>query len=113
MSLQEAKQFVAHFVKGDYTPEEKAIFLQWLRGATVAELNIIADEHEALHDSWPLSTGDPSFEWVERLEGKLDVAVLQTKEETEEEEEARVASIGKVRPIRRYALVAAASVVVV
>ena len=63
MSLQEAKQFVAQFITGEYTPEEKAAFMQWLSGATVAELNIIADEHEALHDRWPLTTEGPSSEW--------------------------------------------------
>ena len=109
MSLQEAKQFVAHFVTGDYTPEEKAAFMQWLSGATVAELNIIADEHEALHDSWPLSTDGPSSEWVTKLEQKLDVAV----DEREEETEAGEVSIGRLRYMGRRAWIVAASVVVV
>ena len=76
MSLQEAKQFVAHFVTGDYTPEEYATFLQWLRVATVDEMNAIADEHEALHESWPLLVDGPSSSptslWVAELEEKLD-----------------------------------------
>ena len=76
MSLQEAKQFVAHFVTGDYTPEEYATFLQWLRAATVDEMNAIADEHEALHESWPLLVDGPSSLptslWVAELEEKLD-----------------------------------------
>ena len=72
MSLQEAKQFVAHFVSGDYTPEEYATFLQWLRGASFDELNEIADEHEALHERWSLPVSAPSPEWVAMLEGKLD-----------------------------------------
>ena len=73
MSLQEAKQFVAHFVTGDYTPEDYATFLQWLRSATVDELNAIADEHEALYESWSLPAGGPSSAWVAELEEKLDV----------------------------------------
>jgi ferric-dicitrate binding protein FerR (iron transport regulator) len=125
MSLQEAKHFVAQFVTGEYTPEEKAAFMQWLSGATVAELNIIADEHEALHDSWPLTTDGPSSEWVGRLEQKLDVAVDgsidesndESNEEREEEVEAGEVSTGRGRYIgRRYmgrsAWIAAASVIV-
>src|SRR5580698_9840467 len=75
MSLQEAKQFVAHFVTGDYTPAAYATFLQWLRGATVDEMNAIADEHEALHESWPMAAGGPSSLWVAELEKRLDAAV--------------------------------------
>jgi len=133
MSLQEAKQFVAHFVAGDYTPEEKAAFLQWLSEATVAELNIIADEHESLHDSWPLTTDEPSSEWVARLEQKLDVAIDVAVDEAngesieeaddeadeeydergEEEVEDGEPSVGRIRYIGRRTWVAAASVVVV
>jgi ferric-dicitrate binding protein FerR (iron transport regulator) len=117
MSLQEAKQFVAHFVTGEYTPEEKAAFMQWLSGATVAELNIIADEHEALHDSWPLTTDGPSSKWVERLEEKLDVAIEKANDDEEEEVESGEVSTGRVRYAgRRYmgrkAWIAAASVIV-
>lgn len=105
MSLQEAKQFVAQFVGGDYTPEEYAAFLQWLRGADLEELNAIADEHEALHESWSLPVTGPSPEWVAMLEGKLD-------ELGKEEIETPVRSIGVRRVIRRRVWVAAASVVV-
>jgi ferric-dicitrate binding protein FerR (iron transport regulator) len=99
MSLQEAKYFVAHFVSGDYTPEEYATFLLWLRGATFDELNAIADEHEALHKSWSLAETAPSPEWVEMLEGKLD-------ELADREDETPVRRVG----IRRPVWIAAASV---
>jgi ferric-dicitrate binding protein FerR (iron transport regulator) len=102
MSLQEAQHFVAHFVSGDYTPEEYATFLQWLRGATFDELNAIADEHEALHGSWSLSETSPSREWVVTLEGKLDKLV-------DREDETPVRYVG----IRRPVWIAAASVAVV
>jgi len=72
MSLQEAKQFVAQFIKGDYTPEEYAAFLRWLRGATLDELNEIADEHESKHDQWIAMAATPPTDWVNRLEQKLD-----------------------------------------
>ena len=106
MSLQEAKQFVAHFVSGDYTPEEYATFLQWLRGATFDELNVIADEHESLHESWSLPVSEPSPEWVAMLEGKLD-------ELSREEYETPVIPVGSRRMIHRRVWVAAASTVVV
>jgi ferric-dicitrate binding protein FerR (iron transport regulator) len=106
MSLEEAKQFVAHFVTGDYTPDEYATFLQWLRAATVDEMNAIADEHEALHESWPLLVHGPSRAWVAGLEEKLDAVSRELPEE--------------VVPVRRIGLlsgrrvwVAAASVIVV
>lgn len=105
MSLQEAKQFVAQFVGGDYTPEEYAAFLQWLRGADLEELNAIADEHEALHEIWSLTVTEPSPEWVATLEGKLD-------ELGKEDIETPVRQIGDRRVIRRRVWVAAASVVV-
>jgi transmembrane sensor len=115
MSLQEAKQFVAHFVTGEYTPEEKAAFMRWLSGATVAELNIIADEHEALHESWPLTTGEPSAEWVVRMEYKLDKAIhkVDGKIEGEVEEEAEGVSAGRIRYVGRRVWIAAASVIVI
>jgi len=72
MSLQEAKQFVAQFIKGDYTPEEYAAFLRWLKGATLDELNEIADEHESKHDQWVAMAAMPSTDWVNGLEQKLD-----------------------------------------
>src|ERR1700761_4382898 len=75
MNLQEAREFVAHFTAGEYTPEKYAAFLQWLRGltggATAEELTIIADMHESMHDSWILPEG-PTSEWVMQLERKLD-----------------------------------------
>jgi len=110
MSLQEAKEFVAQFVGGDYTPEEYAAFLDWLKGADLEELNAIADEHEALHEIWSLPVTEPSPEWVEMLEGKLD--------ELGKEEIAtpvrHISSPGEEtrRVIRRRVWVAAASVVV-
>src|ERR1700748_2145232 len=110
MSLQEAKQFVAHFVSGDYAPEEYATFLQWLRGASVVELNAIADEHEALHERWEMPVSGPSSEWIAMLEGKLD-------ELGEEKDEVPVRYIqsrfgGTRRIPGRRVWVAAASVVV-
>ena len=105
MSLQEAKQFVAHFVSGDYTPEEYATFLGWLRGATFEELNVIADEHESLHESWSLPVSEPSPEWVMMLEGKLD-------ELGRKEYETPIRHVGTRRVIHRRVWVAAASVVV-
>jgi ferric-dicitrate binding protein FerR (iron transport regulator) len=111
MILQEAKQFVAHFVTGEYTPEEKAAFMRWLSGATVAELNIIADEHEALHESWPLTIGEPSAEWVVRMEHKLDKANLKVSDKVDEEAEG--VSVGRIRYIGRRVWIAAASVIVI
>jgi len=105
MSLQEARQFVAHFVTGDYTPEGYATFLQWLRSATVDELNVIADEHEALHKSWSLPVAGPSSSWVAELEEKLDVVSREMPAE------APVRRIGHMS--RRRVWVAAASVIVV
>jgi ferric-dicitrate binding protein FerR (iron transport regulator) len=106
MNLVEAKQFVVHFVTGDYTPEEYATFLQWPREASVDEMNVIADEHEALHESWPLLVDGPSAVWVAELEEKLDAVSRELPEE--------------VVPVRRVGLlsgrrvwVAAASVIVV
>jgi len=114
MSLQEAKQFVAQFVKGDYTPEEYATFLRWLRGATLEELTEIAGEHEALHEHWDIAGLSPTVDWKTRLEEKLDRAV--------KEEEVPLRGIGENEFMRRgagYSLgikrrgwVAAASVIV-
>lgn len=109
MSLQEAKQFVAHFVTGDYSPEEYAAFLQWLKGATVDELNAIADEHEALHERWDLAGLTPTPEWIAELEGKLD---RFADGEEESDEETPVREIGITRVARRTGWIAAASVVV-
>lgn len=81
MSLQEAKQFIAQFIKGEYTPGEYEAFLRWLKGATADEFNAIADEHEAWHDYWSISPAGPTSEWVERLERRLDVAAEENNGE--------------------------------
>jgi ferric-dicitrate binding protein FerR (iron transport regulator) len=127
MNLQEAKKFVALFVTGGYTPDEYAAFLRWLKGATEEELNIIADEHEAMHEGWPLSSGGPSSEWVAQLERKLDEGVGGSGDDIGEgmgddnaieleviEEEFEIPLIGnKPRSrMRRNVWLAAASVVV-
>jgi ferric-dicitrate binding protein FerR (iron transport regulator) len=81
MSLQEAQQFVDQFIRGEYTPGEYAAFLQWLKGATVEELTIIADMHESMHGEWVLPEG-PSSAWVIQLEQKLSEQVKERAEET-------------------------------
>ena len=80
MSLQEAREFVAHFIAGEYTPEEYAAFLQWIKAATVEELTIIANTHESMHSGWVLPEG-PTAEWVMQLERKLDVAAVEVRED--------------------------------
>jgi ferric-dicitrate binding protein FerR (iron transport regulator) len=126
MNLQEAKHFVALFVTGGYTPEEYAAFLRWLKGATAEELNMIADEHEAMHEGWPLSSGGPSSQWVAQLERKLDESIggsgddfggIGNDNATElelVEEEFEIPLIGNKpgRRMRRNVWLAAASVVV-
>ena len=112
MNLQEAKQFVAHFVTGDYTREEYATFLRWLKGATLEELNEIADEHEAQHERWDATGVMPTADWKARLEGKLDHGTVESGVE-----KAPIMVIGEKRSIgSRLVLskiwVAAASVVV-
>lgn len=109
MSLEEAKQFVAHFVTGDYTPAAYATFLQWLRSATVDELNVIADEYEALHESWSLPVGGPSSSWVAELEGKLDVVSKEILPRVP----VRKMHLKSLSLSRRRVWVAAASVIVV
>ena len=111
MSLQEAKQFVAHFVTGDYTPEEFETFLQWLRKATIDEMNVIADEHEALHERWPLTADGPTPVWVAGLEEKLDAAGEQEEESEDLAKDLPVRRIGGFS--RNRVWIAAASVVVV
>jgi ferric-dicitrate binding protein FerR (iron transport regulator) len=100
MSLQEAQQFVARFIKGEYAPDDYADFLRWLKRATVEELNAIADTHESLHGSWSLS-GGPSAEWVAQLEQKLD-----------REEIVPVLRMGRGGLNRRNVWLAAASIVI-
>jgi ferric-dicitrate binding protein FerR (iron transport regulator) len=105
MSLQEAKQFVAHFITGVYAPGEYATFLRWLKGATADELNAIADEHESLHERWSLSSAIPSPEWMARLEEKLnkvDEPIWETP----------VKRIDPNRFTRKKVWIAAASVVI-
>lgn len=108
MSLKEAQQFVAQFVSGDHTPEEYATFLHWLRGATLDELNAIADEHEALQERWSVPAAAPSPEWVAMLEGKLD--------EFDKTGDRRLSDLDEV-PVRRIGArriwIAAASIVVI
>ena len=72
MNVKEAQQFVVNFSKGDYTPTEHAAFLRWLRGANTRDLDVIADEYEAHHGQWVFSAEEPSSEWVEALENRLD-----------------------------------------
>ena len=102
MSLQEAKQFVAQFIKGDYTPEEYAAFLRWLKGATLDELNEIADEHESKHDQWVAMAATPPADWVSGLEQKLDGVG----------DGALVRRFSPERWVRRRTWIAAASVIV-
>jgi ferric-dicitrate binding protein FerR (iron transport regulator) len=102
MSLQEAKQFVARFIIGDYTPEEYEAFLKWLKGATIEDLDSIADEHEAMHDQWVSLSATPSPEWTAQLEQKLD----------DTERRGVIRRFNPERFIRRKTWVAAASVIV-
>jgi ferric-dicitrate binding protein FerR (iron transport regulator) len=103
MILKDAKAFVANFVKGEYTPEEYAAFLSWLQGASIDELEIIAEEHEGLFEHWSLPDLAPSPEWTRRLEDRLDRA----------DEMASIAPVRKMKLVRfiRNPWVAAASVV--
>src|SRR5580658_3833899 len=77
MSLQEAEQFVLQFIRGEYTPDEYAAFLQWLKGASIEELTIIANMHESMHGEWVLPEG-PSSAWVKQLEEKLNERLEET-----------------------------------
>jgi ferric-dicitrate binding protein FerR (iron transport regulator) len=106
MNLIEARQFVAHFVEGDYIPEEYEAFLQWLKVATLEELNEIANEHEVLHEQWDVMGLFPTAEWRGQLEEKLDHVAEEVGEE------APVVAIGKNGFTRRRFWVAAASVIV-
>jgi ferric-dicitrate binding protein FerR (iron transport regulator) len=84
MSLPEAQQFVAQFIKGEYTPEEHATFLQWLEGATTEELAVTAELHESMHGEWVLPEG-PSAAWVMQMEQKLNEFSVEEPGEEEEE----------------------------
>jgi ferric-dicitrate binding protein FerR (iron transport regulator) len=133
MTLQEAREFVAHFVRGGFAPEEYAAFQQFLEGATEKELTIIADTHEAMHGEW-MRSAHVSTEWIMQLEQKLDVSdgrVLDENDEEMEEEtvmgdrglvvaeeelgDERIAPVVRMRPgklTRRSIWIAAASVVI-
>ncbi|WP_431214818.1 hypothetical protein ACQ86N_08710 [Puia sp. P3] len=103
MNLPEAKQFVAQFIKGDYTPGEYEAFLRWLKGATMDELNAIADEHESMDDQWAALASEPSADWASKLERRIDVL----------EERGLIRRLSPERFIRRRTWVAAASVIVI
>ena len=103
MSLQEARQFVAQFIKGEYTPEEYAAFLRWLKGANLDELNEIADEHESNHDQWVAMAAAPPADWVNGLEMKLDGVGRDG---------ALIRRLGHGRWVRQRKWIAAASVIV-
>jgi len=105
MSLQEARLFVAQFVKGDYTPAEHAAFLQWLGDASMEDLDHIADEHEAREGDWSLR-GRPSIEWIAQLEQKLDKM-------NEPVRQRPVRETATIRRIRWSRWVAAASVLAI
>lgn len=102
MNLQEARQFVARFITGDYTPQEYEAFLKWLRKANNDELNEIADEYESKQDLWDVLAVTPSSEWINRLEQKLDGA----------ERGGVVRRMNPERYVRRKTWIAAASVIV-
>lgn len=85
MNSKEAQQFVADYVRGQYSPAEHAAFLRWLRGASLRELTMIADEHEALFeqggskDSRDILVEGPSTDWVAVLEERLDRLEVKRK----------------------------------
>jgi len=103
MILKDARLFVANFVKGEYTPEEYATFLAWLQDASIEELEVVAEEHEALFEQWSLPDVAPSPEWALQLEQRLDQA----------DEQVKVAPVRRMSPVKfiRNPWVAAASVV--
>jgi ferric-dicitrate binding protein FerR (iron transport regulator) len=103
MNLTEAKQFVAQFIKGDYTPGEYEAFLRWLKGATMDDLNAIADEHESMDDQWAALAEEPSADWASKLEQKIDAL----------EDRGLIRRLNPERFIRRNTWVAAASVIVI
>ena len=105
MRLDEARLFVAQFVAGEYSPEEYRVFLQWLEGASIDELEVIANEHERLAERWHISETGPSAEWIEQLEQKLDRLDKRT-------ELAPVIPMGKRQMIGRRWWVAASVLVI-
>jgi ferric-dicitrate binding protein FerR (iron transport regulator) len=116
MSLQEARQFVARFEKGEYTPTEHAAFLQWLEGATAEELTIIADTHESYYGEWVLPAG-PTSEWMLRIEQKLDAVDDAQEEQISKDDRdglvAPVIPMATTRLVRWKAWMAAAAIVAV
>lgn len=102
MNVREAKMFITRFVIGEHSPEEYAAFLQWLQEASIEELDVIADEHEALLEHLFLTNAGPSSEWIEQLERKLDRADAKKEQ----------APIKRLYAGRTIKWVAAASVVV-
>jgi FecR protein len=112
MSLQEAREFVARFVTGGYTPEEYAAFQRFVRGTTEEELIIIADTHEAMQANWVLGAG-PSTEWIMQLERRLDVGVEElVGADAEDEVGVTIVQMRPGRGVRRSIWMAAASVVI-
>lgn len=101
MNVREAKTFIARFDKGDYSHEEYEAFLEWLKEASVEDLDVIADEHEALQESWSLSNAGPSAEWIAQLEQKLDQA----------DDKKEQAIIRRIHTGRRFRWMTAAAVV--
>jgi ferric-dicitrate binding protein FerR (iron transport regulator) len=111
-SLQEAQKFVNQFIIGEYTPEEHAAFLQWLKGASTAELAIIAERHESMEGEWVLPEG-PSAAWVMQLEQKLNESA-DASEETASDDEV-LAPVILMRPLKKLRWnfwTAAASVII-
>lgn len=123
MSLQEAEQFVRQFIRGEYAPDEYAAFLQWLKGATVEELTIIADMHESMHGEWVLPEG-PSSAWVMQLERKLndftgrrlnervEETVMDDREAVSDDREVRLVEMQPGRKRRWNVWMAAAAIVI-
>jgi hypothetical protein len=118
-SLQEAQKFVNQFVIGEYTPEEHVEFLQWLSGASMAELAIIAERHESMEGEWVLPEG-PSAAWVIQLEQKLHEAVAARREDETRRDDPElfmddqqpVISIQSMRKLRWNFWTASAAVVI-
>jgi ferric-dicitrate binding protein FerR (iron transport regulator) len=109
MSLQEAQQFVVQFIKGEYAPEDYAAFLQWLKGATVEELTIIADMDESMQGEWVLPEG-PSATWVMQLEQKLNESVEERESVMDDRESASVVEMQPERKRRWIVRIAAAAI---
>ncbi len=103
MNTKEARIFITRFISGDYSPWEYEAFLRWLDEAPLDELGTVITEYEALQDNWPLRAR-PSAGWVDQMEQKLDLADAR-------EGVTPVRKLEPVRPVRKFAWVAAASIV--